>query len=455
MKFLNSNYTKILFFGLMALTFMTASAQKKEAYEMMVDGVKVIVQPSNNDIVEIRTIIKGGVQNYTAEKQGIESLAMMALTECGTTKEDKNSFKNKLDKVSGSIQGKAGMDFSSISMNCIKGDIDIVWPLYIDAVIRPLFDPKEFARIKQDAINTLKSEESNPDYAIDKLAQKTAFAGKDYAKVAEGTPQAINTITAVEAKAFYRSVLTKSKIFIVVVGEIEQDALQKKLHALLANIPQGLPFILKKEAYKPMQNTFKSEKRDFATNYLQGSTGGPVPGSADYDAFQLAMRIFSRKHFTEIRSNNGLSYAPDAWFAGDASSRAGFFVSTTEPNKYINVFKALVNKTKSNGFTESELKDIKTRFLTRYYYDQETNSAQAAAFATNEVLHNNWKRAVTLSEDLKSITIKDLDRVFNKYVTNITWVYQGDPTKVNATLYATPTAVPAKPLQTKIPKPKD
>jgi zinc protease len=60
----------------------TASAQQK-AYEMMVDGVKVIVQPSGNDIVEIQTVIKGGVQNYPAKK-GIEAMAMNALNECGT-----------------------------------------------------------------------------------------------------------------------------------------------------------------------------------------------------------------------------------------------------------------------------------------------------------------------------------------------------------------------------------
>ena len=37
-----------------------AMAQNK-AYEMMVNGVKVIVQPSGNDIVEIQAVIKGGV----------------------------------------------------------------------------------------------------------------------------------------------------------------------------------------------------------------------------------------------------------------------------------------------------------------------------------------------------------------------------------------------------------
>ena len=67
---------------------------------MTVDGVKVIVQPSGNDIVEIQTVIKGGVQNYPADKAELNHWPCTALTECGTLKHDKNSFKNQLDKVS-------------------------------------------------------------------------------------------------------------------------------------------------------------------------------------------------------------------------------------------------------------------------------------------------------------------------------------------------------------------
>src|SRR5678816_1036302 len=59
-------------------------AQTGKAYDMNINDVKVIVQPSGNEIVVVQTIIKGGVQNYPADKAGIESLAMSGLTECGT-----------------------------------------------------------------------------------------------------------------------------------------------------------------------------------------------------------------------------------------------------------------------------------------------------------------------------------------------------------------------------------
>jgi len=416
---------------------------------MMVDGVKVIVQPSGNEIVVIQTVLKGGVQNYTADKAGIESLAMNALTECGTANDDKNSFKNKLDKVNAQVYGNSGMDYSSFVMNCIKSDFDAVWPLYADALTKPLFDDKEFNRIKQDAINNLKSQASQPDYSIEKMAKETAFAGKNYAKAPEGTEATVTKLTSSETKDYYHSILTRSRMVIVVVGEVDSSTLRDKIHSMLTAVPQGNNFTLAKEAYAPKQNTFIAEKKDLATNYIQGITGGPMPGTKDFNAFLLAMRIFYDRHFLEVRTNNGLSYAPITYFDGGLTANANIVVSTTDPNKYIGVLTKLVDKTKKQGFTPEEVKNMKTTYITGFYYKQETNNAQAYSLASNEVLHNDWRRSLTLNDDLKKVTTEDVNKAFNKYINNLTWVYQGDPSKVDAKLF-TQTVQTARPKEPKI-----
>ena len=410
-------------------------AQKGAAYEMTISGVKVIVQPSNNEIVEIQTIIKGGVQNYPADKQGIETLAMSALTECGNLADDKNSFKNKLDKISAQVYGSTAMDFASFSLNCIKSDFDAAWPLYVNALTNPVFDNKEFERIKGDAIVSLRAQESQPDYAINTMARQTAFAGKDYAKSPEGTVAAVTKLSSAVTKAYYQSILTKSRMVIVIVGELDRSSLEEKIKTMLASIPEGKPFVLKKTMLTPAASSFKSQKKDFATNYIQGVTTGPLPGSPEYNAFVLAMRIFSQRHFLEVRSKNGLSYAPGSWFDGGASPSANVSVSTTNPNKYIGVLKMLIDKTKKEGFTADELQNIKTGYLTGFFYRQETNSAQASSLASNEVLHNNWKRAVTISDDIKKVNLQELNGVFNKYIGKTVWAYQGDPSKANPALF--------------------
>jgi len=410
-------------------------SQTNKAYEMNINGVKVIVQPSGNEIVVVQTIIKGGVQNYPADKAGIESLAMSGLTECGTMKDDKNSFKNKLDKISAQVYGNTRMDFASFSLNCIKGDFEKAWPLYTDAMMSPRFDAKEFARIKQDAINIIRAAESNPDNAVNKMARQTAFAGRDYAKEPQGTVEIVTKLTPEETKKYWESIFTRSKMVIVIVGDLDKTEIEKKVTDFLSKVPAGSAFKLKEESYSPSANSFNPKERENATNYIQGITGAPLPGTPDYNAFVLAMRIFSTRHFIEVRSKNGLSYAPGSWFSQGRTPYANFFVTTTQPDKYIAVARNLIDEVKKDGFTAEELKNEKTGYLTGLYYRQETNEEQAAALATNEVVHNNWKRAIEIKDEINKVTLQDANNAFKKYITNITWVYQGDPKKVDSKLY--------------------
>ena len=76
------------------------------------------------------------------------------------------------------------------------------------------------------------------------------------------------------------------------------------------------------------------------------------------------------------------------------------------------------------------------------YYRQETSREQAASLATNEVVHGNWKRALTIKDEMKKVSLADLNRVFDKYITNITWAYQGDPKKMNQVLFTQNTTPP-------------
>ncbi len=427
---------KILILLIVVLPFnLQKAAAQLRAYEMMVDGVKVIVEPGGNDIVEIQTIIKGGVRNYPADKCGIESMAMTALSECGTTKHDKNSFKNQLDKVSAELYGFSGKDYSVVKMNCIKSDFETVWPLYAEALTEPSFDAKEFERIKQDAINSLKETEGQPDDAIDKYAAKVAFVGLDYAKDPDGSVEIIEKLTAEETKAYYRSILTRSRMLIVIVADLDRAIIEKKVSQLLSGIKQGVPFELKKSVFKVSKNTFSAEKRDLATNYIEGITGAPAPGTPDFTAFNVAMRLFADRHFLEVRTNNGLSYAPEALLSNGSVATARFEVSTTQPDKYIAVFNKLVAQIKTEGFKADEVANMKVTYLNAFYYKQETNSAQATSMAANEVLYNNWRRSFTLVDDVKKLTVDEVNNAFRKYIGNIVWVYMGDPTKVDPLNY--------------------
>ena len=153
--------------------------------------------------------------------------------------------------------------------------------------LSPKFDAKEFNRIKQDAINFIRANESSPDNAIDKMAKQTAFAGKNYAKDPQGTVATVSKLTAAETKKYWQSVFTRSRLVIVIVGDLDKAVIEKKVKEFLSKVPAGAPFVLKKESYNPTANTFKPEERENATNYVRGIASGPLPGTPDYNAFVI------------------------------------------------------------------------------------------------------------------------------------------------------------------------
>jgi predicted Zn-dependent peptidase len=426
---------KNIFFCFCFLLATVANAQDKKAYDMTVNGVKVIVVPSGNEIVQIDLVIKGGVQNYTADKAGIERLAITALTECGTLKDDKNSFKNKLDEVDARIYGSAGKDASHFQLNCIKSDFEKVWPLYVDALTAPRFDAKEFARVKDEAINSLRQMQSNPDASLQRMAMQTAFKGMDYAKFSSGTIENIQKLTLQQTKDYYKSLLTRSRIFIVVVGDMDKADLQKKISALTAKILQGKPVILKRVNYVPQTNSFLAQPKENATNYIMGISSAPQANSKDYYPAALASGLFYDKMFLEVRTNNGLSYAPSAYMSFGLTPYSVMYVTTKDPDKYIAVARNLVDKIKKEGFPADDVQNMKNTYATYQYYDNETNASLCSLVAENELNQGDWRKAFSLKEDLHPVTPTDVNRVFNKYVGNFTWVYQGDTTQVKPALY--------------------
>lgn len=426
---------KNIFFCFCLLMVVAANAQDKKPYEITVNGVKVIVVPSGNELVQMDLVIKGGVQNYTADKAGIERLAITALTECGTLKDDKNSFKNKLDEVDARIGGYADKDASHFQLNCIKSDFEKVWPLYVDALTAPKFDAKEFARIKEEAINSLRQAESDPDVSLQRMAMQTAFKGMDYAKFASGTIDNIQKLTLQQTKDYYKSLLTRSRIFVVVVSDLSKEELQKKIAALTAKIPQGKPFVLKRASYVPKANSFVAKPKENATNYIMGVSSAPQANSKDFYPATLASGLFYDKMFLEVRTNNGLSYAPSAYITSGLTPYSVMYVTTTNPDKYIAVARNLVDKIKKEGFAADEVQNWKNTYATYQYYDNETNESLCNLVSNTELTQGDWHKAFTLKEDLQPVTPDDVNRIFNKYIGNFTWVYQGNTKQVTPALF--------------------
>jgi len=413
----------------------------QKAHEIIVNGVKVIFKPSVKEIISVRLFVKGGTANYPKDQEGVESIALSLATEGGTKSQTKTEFASALEKIGTSISASSSLDFSEVSMTCVKSFWDPSWKLFAEAITSPRFDEKEFSIIKERAIASAQESEADPDEYLKNKALQNTFSNGNYSKIPAGTVQSLEKLTLQQTIAHYNSILGKQNCFLVVVGNMTEADLKQKVSAAFASLGAGKS--AKQEPrfeFKPAANI---ENRDIATNYIRGTMNAPSINEKEGVPMMLAMAILYDRFFLELRSKRSLSYAPSAFYATSAMNNpyVVYYISSTDPKQSLQVMIDEINKVKNQGFSDKELKDMKESYLTNHFLKLETNDSQTMSLGMSEVA-GDWRRAETFMETVEKATIQDLNAVFKKYSGSINWTYLGKESAVNKDDFKQPQMIP-------------
>jgi len=393
--------------------------------ELNVDGVTVIYKRTPKEVISARIFIKGGNAGIPEDKQGLQNFSLTLAAEGGTTKRNKEQFATDCEKIGAEVDGSSSYDYGTINLSCIKSFWNESWELFVEAITIPAFDEKEFELTKGTLIAAAKQGQSNPDQHLANIAMESVFKGRSYSKVPEGTPESLEKLTLAEIKKNYNESVCKSRIFLVVVGDVDEADLIAKVKTAFAKLPKGTPAPTESRVQITSPGVH-IEDRDIATNYLMGIMSAPSMTSNEGVPMRLGMNILYDRYFVELRTKRSLSYAPAAGYNGNRISNPynSIYITTLDPKQSIDVMVEEINKVKKDGFTEKELADKEQTFLTRYYMGQETSSAQSMTLGMYE-LSGDWKKAESFTDDVNKTTLKDVNTVFTKYTGAIRWTYLG------------------------------
>lgn len=395
------------------------------AKEFFVDGIKVIYKQTPKEVISVRIFVKGGNATISADKQGLENFSFSLAAESGTLKRNKDVFSTDCERTGTQISGGSSYDYGNMNLSCIKANWAEAWDLFAEAVTIPAFDAKEFELMKGNLISEAKQSQANPDQHLINIAMESVYKGRSYSKIPEGTPESLEKMTLKDLKDHYSKAITKSRIFIVVVGNISEDDIMARVKSAFGKLPAGSPAPVEPIVQITKPGVF-IEDRDIATNYLIGIMSAPGMASEEGIPMRIAMNILYDHFFVELRTKRSLSYAPSASYNANRISNPynSIYISTLDPKQSIDVMVEEINKVKKEGFTEKELLDKKQTFLTRYFMGQETSAAQSQTLGMNE-LGGSWKNAETFTNDVNKTNLKAVNAVLAKYTGAIRWTYLG------------------------------
>ncbi len=432
------NLSKYIFVLMLGFLVSINTAIADDTKEIEVNGVKVIIKKTNKKVVTTSVIIKGGTANYTKEKEGVEQFAFNLAAEGGTKAYDKTTFNTMLEKMGSSISANTSYDYGSFNLVSLKRNFEESWKLLVEVINNPLMNEEEFELLKNRLIAAAQQTDSNPDAKLRNNAMVNSFSGLPYANISGGTEESLTNLTLEDVQNHFKKVMTKSDIFMVIVGDVEVEDITAKVEALVSGLPEGEKRMFDYGKMNITKSRVTPEKRDIKTNYVRGYMDAPKATASDRVAMQVGMSIVRDRLFEEIRTKRNLSYAPQAYLPSviAGSPYVVWYVSTDKPNESIQVMYDEINKLRTVGFSEKELKDKKAGFLTRHFMREESGGSQAMTLALAEMSGLGWENTKTYLDDVNALTIKDLNQAFKKYSSKgIDWTYLGDDTIIDESVF--------------------
>lgn len=410
--------------NILCLALSSAFAQSATT-SFYVDGIKVIFKPTVKDMVNVRMFFRGGVSNYSASQAGIENFALAATTECGTKKYDGNVFRDKADKYSINIGSESTYDYGDIQMQCVAQYLNEGWDLFTEAVVNPVFDAGEVELLRNKVQAAVRQVQSDPDKHADQLMIENAFAGTPYQVDPNGTDETLDKLTAANLKAYYKSILNKKQLFIVVAGKISKEELVKKIHASFAKLPSKTytPPVYRTPVWKDYK--VLTEKRSLSTNYINAIMNSPPVTSRDYVPYELGISVLSGSLFSDLRTSLNLSYDPGAESVMRKMPYTSMSVSTNQPKAAVQEMVKVLNLVKEYGVSEEGLKQLKSSYITTNFIKLQSTSAITGSLGEAEI-YGGWEKAEQLPDIINKVTVAQIDAALNKYIVGLRWAYLGN-----------------------------
>ena len=410
--------------------------QAGQVTEFEVNGLKVILKRREAAPTFAGGLFfRGGVLNQTEENAGIENLTLAAATE-GGRRFSRQQLRRELSRMGGApLAGGGSRDYGVISFASTTENFTRVWEIFTDVAVEPTFLPADVERIRQQMLSGLREAETSPDGALQTAQERVVYRGHPYSVSPSGTLRTVSGISVNDLKEYHRGLMQTSRMLLVVVGDIEPEALKTKVTASFGKLPRGE---YKENELPPLDFSEPSvdiSPRTIQTNYIQGAFAAPALSHPDYYAMRVATTILQQLVYEEVRVKRQLSYAPNAELDNFSANTGKIYVTAVQANEAVRVMREQIDMLRTRLTNEDFIAGMAGQFLTYYYLDQQTNAAQAAELARYELIGGGWRRSLDFLDRMRAVTPQDVQRVSEKYFTNFRFVVIGDPGSVDKKVF--------------------
>ena len=397
-----------------------------------VGGVRVIQRRNAaNPVVAVDVYLLGGLREATPETQGIEYL-MLTASQYGTQHYPGSAARAALRRTGSRVVIEPEEDWTRYGFRGVQSDFDSTWNVFADRLMYPAFAERDVKASRNRLIGSVRQRFNSPDGAITAIADSFAFAGHPYALRPSGTEASLASLDSADLAAFAASRTVRSRMLVVVVGDVDRPAIEQAISRTFARLPAGnyqwaLPERLKADTRVALV------EREMPMNYLLGVYEGPPASANDYASFRVAVAMLGSMVTQAVREERGLSYAAYAPFYDRGISAGGLYASTNQPIAALEQMREQVQRMRAFP-ADYPISTFTRQFVLDYLAQNSTSAEQASSLARAQLYRGDYHLAMKEMDDIRHVSSSSIAAAARRYFTNMRFVYLGDTTRVGPDL---------------------
>ena len=387
------------------------------------NGMRLVVKPEHRwGLVSVGLYIRAGSYCETDENAGVAHLLEHMLFE-STERGNGQRLGPAVEAMGGDIGAHTTRDFTSLEATIASQFLPEVLPLLAKAVFDAEITPSAVALEREVVARELTDRSEYAEGSLDDMIWGTAFTVHPYRRPIGSTPSQVAGLTLEQVLAFRQRFYVPGNMALVVVGDVDVDALTAQVADLFGarpavgyEPPQVLPEP-PQDDIRTMVTTRPGDTVIFSYAWRAPAITDPV----DVCAMDLIYTVLGEGVFGRLNhalQESGLALMSSVDFLTQRYPGLLMVTVLTTPAEDLKARSAVlaeIKRLREEPLTADELAEAKRLLGIDYAFNNEAYSDQVGSLGFYEAI-DSWRFATGYIDSVNAVTAEDISRVAQQYL---------------------------------------
>jgi zinc protease len=278
------------------------------------NGMVIFLQPNHElPLIDATMRIRGGSRTEPSDKVGMLDMYGDVWRTGGTEQRTGDQLDDFLETRAAKVETGSSDDSTFISLDCLKGDFDSVFQIFLELLEHPAFRADKLDLSKKQMFTSIARRNDDIESIADRESAKLVYGSTNpYARVAEYATVA--AVTREDLVDWHKEHSSPNNMIFGITGDFDPKEMEAKLRQTFDSWPKGAqhePPQITPAPAKP--GLYLVNKTDVNQSSIQMVGLGIERRNPDYFPIQVMNEVlgggFSSRLFQNLRTKQGLAYS--------------------------------------------------------------------------------------------------------------------------------------------------